>query len=510
MFGGIGAEIAARLTERCFYSLSAPPLRIGGYHTPYPPSRVEEDYLPERRPAPRRARPRLRVLASRGTARVPPARRRRGTDRGRDRDVEGRRRRHRRAQPAARRHRDREGDGRAAEPLRGDGRPRCSPTPGQVVDVGSAIISIEVDGAGDVRHRPPPSTSCHGGRCPRRAPPCSSATGSRPRRAPRRGGTVAVALPPTAPPAPPSTPASTHAHRPTVPPRSAPSPAMPAVPHVAPRSTPPVRKLAKALQVDLAAIRGHGRDGLITRDDVERAAACASRAHQRFARPSGPTRFAGIELAGWDDGPAEERIAVRGVLRSMAEAMMKSAFTAPHAAAWVKVDATRTMELVASLRERPALEGVKLTPLTIVALGVCHAARANPGINSSFDDAARRGRSCDASLALGIAAATDRGPHRAEHQGCGPPRPRRRWRVRSTASSRRPEPGRRCRPTCSGTTLTITNVGPFGIDGAVPILPPGTARDRGGRPDLAAALGPRRRARASARSSSSRCPSTTA
>ena len=46
VFGGMGAEIAARLTERCFYSLSAPPIRVGGYHTPYPPSRVEEEYLP--------------------------------------------------------------------------------------------------------------------------------------------------------------------------------------------------------------------------------------------------------------------------------------------------------------------------------------------------------------------------------------------------------------------------------------------------------------------------------
>jgi len=45
-FGGMGAEIAARLTERCFFSLSAPPIRVGGYHTPYPPSRVEEEYLP--------------------------------------------------------------------------------------------------------------------------------------------------------------------------------------------------------------------------------------------------------------------------------------------------------------------------------------------------------------------------------------------------------------------------------------------------------------------------------
>jgi pyruvate dehydrogenase E1 component beta subunit len=44
---GMGAEIAARVTERCFYHLQAPVLRVGGYHTPYPPSRVEEEYLPD-------------------------------------------------------------------------------------------------------------------------------------------------------------------------------------------------------------------------------------------------------------------------------------------------------------------------------------------------------------------------------------------------------------------------------------------------------------------------------
>ena len=47
VFLGVGAELAARITEECFYSLEAPVLRVGGYHTPYPPSRVEEDYLPD-------------------------------------------------------------------------------------------------------------------------------------------------------------------------------------------------------------------------------------------------------------------------------------------------------------------------------------------------------------------------------------------------------------------------------------------------------------------------------
>lgn len=45
--GGIGAEIAARITEECFYHLESPVIRVGGYHTPYPPARVEDAYLPD-------------------------------------------------------------------------------------------------------------------------------------------------------------------------------------------------------------------------------------------------------------------------------------------------------------------------------------------------------------------------------------------------------------------------------------------------------------------------------
>lgn len=342
--------------------------------------------------------------------------------------------------------------------------------PGQVVDVGSAIIAIEVDGADE--STPAASTAATAAEPAARTAVLVGygvATEDAPPRRHRRAGAGA----PTDRPAAPTAPAATlaPAPRPVSTRPMIPAPSTGAPGH-APRSTPPVRKYAKALQVDLARVRGTGREGLITREDVDRAASPATGGGVVRA-PSGPTRFAGIELAGWDDGPAEERIPVRGVLRSMAEAMTKSAFTAPHAAAWVKVDATRTVELVASLRDRPALQGVKLTALTIIALGVCHAARANPGINSSFDDAAQevivRRR-----LNLGIAAATDRGlivpnvkdADQLDLVGMA-------HALDALVATARA--GTSTPADMLGGTITITNVGPFGIDGAMPVLPPGTA-----------------------------------
>ena len=252
-------------------------------------------------------------------------------------------------------------------------------------------------------------------------------------------------------------------------------PVTPATPAnaVAPRSTPPVRLYAKHHGVDLNTLSGSGRDGLITRDDVERA--IEGGPTTRTIPSSGPTttsRFAGRDLESWSTGPKEERIAVKGVLRAMSDAMVQSAFSAPHAAAWVRVDATRTVELLESLKARPSLQGVRVSPLTIVALALCDAARHFPGINSSFDAAAgevivRR------SVNLAIAANTPRGlvvPNiKAADQLDLVGMARALTTLVDRARDATTTPAEML-----GGTLTITTVGPFGVDGAIPILPPGT------------------------------------
>ena len=258
-------------------------------------------------------------------------------------------------------------------------------------------------------------------------------------------------------PTPPVTPVETHAG-------------------VAPRSTPPVRLYAKQHGVDLAALSGSGRDGLITRVDVERAVHAAPTSSVRVSTViSGPTRtsrFVGRDLESWTTGPKEERIAVKGVLRSMSDAMVQSAFSAPHAAVWVRVDATKTVELLAGLRQHPNMAGLRLSPLTIVAMAFCDAARHFPGINSSFD-AATNEVVVRRSVNLGIAANTPRGLVVPNIKGAD------RLDLTAMASALntlvdKARSGTTTPDEMLATTLTITNVGPFGVDAAVPILPPGT------------------------------------
>jgi pyruvate dehydrogenase E2 component (dihydrolipoamide acetyltransferase) len=184
------------------------------------------------------------------------------------------------------------------------------------------------------------------------------------------------------------------------------------------------------------------------------------------------SRFVGRDIEPWSTGPKEERIPVRGVLRTMSEAMVQSAFSAPHAAVWVRLDATKTMDLLAALKQRPSLSNVRLSPLAIVAMALCDAARHYPGINSSFDSEAgevivRR------SVNLGIAADTARGLIVPNIKGADELDLVRMAEALDVLVDKARN-GTTTPNEMIGTTITITNVGPFGVDAAIPILPPGT------------------------------------
>ncbi|MBW4030160.1 MAG: 2-oxo acid dehydrogenase subunit E2 [Acidobacteria bacterium] len=244
------------------------------------------------------------------------------------------------------------------------------------------------------------------------------------------------------------------------------------------RTTPPVRLLAKQLGVELATLSGTGREGIVTREDVERARdrRTSSATPSAPAATSAPTRatsrFVGREIAPWSEGPREERIAVKGVLKSMAEAMVESTTHQPQASVWTRVDATKTVDLLNALKGHPNFAGVRLSALTIVALAVCDAARHFPGINSSFD-APNNEVVLRRYVNLGIAADTPRGlvvPNIKDADQLDLAAMARQL----TALVEKARDATTSPAEMAATTITITNVGPFGVDGAMAILPPGT------------------------------------
>lgn len=237
-------------------------------------------------------------------------------------------------------------------------------------------------------------------------------------------------------------------------------PATPAPPAPASARTlakPPVRKLAKDLGVDLAGCAASGPNGTVTRADVEAAAAgMSSGGSNRLLRP---------------DDVRETREPIKGVRKMMGQAMVRSAFTIPHVTEWVSVDVTRTMELVERLRTHRELREVKVSPLLVLAKAVMLAMRRTPEINSEWDDAAGE-VVFKHYVNLGIAAATPRGlvvPNVKDAQDLAlPDLARALNELAATAREGRTQPAE-----MSGGTFTITNVGPFGVDGGTPIINPG-------------------------------------
>ncbi|MGW1373421.1 dihydrolipoamide acetyltransferase family protein [Streptomyces sp. NPDC002446] len=253
---------------------------------------------------------------------------------------------------------------------------------------------------------------------------------------------------------------------PAVPAAPAASPA-PAASAGRPLAKPPVRKLAKDLGIDLATIVPTGPDGIITREDVHAAAAPAPAP----AEIPVPTAVAPAEPAIVDAAARERRVPVKGVRKATAQAMVASAFTAPHVTEFITVDVTRTMKLVQELKQDPDMAGLRVNPLLLVAKALLVAIKRHPEVNASWDEANQEIVYKDY-VNLGIAAATPRGlivpnikdaaaktlPQLAAELGD----------LVATAREGKTSPA-----AMTGGTVTITNVGVFGVDTGTPILNPG-------------------------------------
>ena len=218
---------------------------------------------------------------------------------------------------------------------------------------------------------------------------------------------------------------------------------------------PPIRKLAKELGVDLNLVQGSGAHGEITRDDVIGAASQAS-VFKNLTTPDVPSE-------------REERIPVKGVRKAIATAMVKSAFTAPHVSIFVDVDATRTMEYVKRLKNSVDFAGIKVTPLLIMAKAMIWAVRRNRMVNSTWTDEEIIVHNF---VNLGIAAATPRGlivPNikNADQMSMIELA----QAIEQLAATARD--GRTTPEDMKDGTITITNIGVFGVDTGTPILNPG-------------------------------------
>ncbi|GAA5609955.1 dihydrolipoyllysine-residue acetyltransferase component of pyruvate dehydrogenase complex [Streptomyces platensis] len=263
--------------------------------------------------------------------------------------------------------------------------------------------------------------------------------------------------------------------------RTAPAPVAPVAPVAngtsagsagRPLAKPPVRKLAKDLGIDLATIVPSGPDGIITREDVHAAAAPAV-APAAPAAASAPVAeaVAPAETGVVSAAARERRVPVKGVRKATAQAMVASAFTAPHVTEFITVDVTRTMKLVQELKQDPDMAGLRVNPLLLVARAFLVALKRHPEANAAWDEARQEIVYKDY-VNLGIAAATPRGLIVPNIKDAGvktlPQLAAELGDLVATAREGKTSPA-----AMSGGTVTITNVGVFGVDTGTPILNPG-------------------------------------
>ncbi|MEQ8145678.1 dihydrolipoamide acetyltransferase family protein [Streptomyces sp. OP7] len=345
---------------------------------------------------------------------------------------------------------------------------------GTTVDVGTSIIAVEVAGGAAPAQEEAPAAPVPAAEPERPAEPAARqpvlvgygvATSST-RRRPRKQAPDAAAQQAAAAV---QSELNGHGGAPAVPA----TPVAPVAPAQRPLAKPPVRKLAKDLGVDLATVTPTGPDGVVTREDVHAAVAAAQAAPQPPAAPAPAPAAAPVQAAAPAsyDTARETRVPVKGVRKATAAAMVGSAFTAPHVTEFVTVDVTRTMKLVEELKQDKEFAGLRVNPLLLIAKALLVAIRRNPDINASWDEAAQE-IVVKHYVNLGIAAATPRGlivPNiKDAHAKTLPELAGSLGELVSTAREGKTSPA-----AMQGGTVTITNVGVFGVDTGTPILNPG-------------------------------------
>ena len=233
------------------------------------------------------------------------------------------------------------------------------------------------------------------------------------------------------------------------------------VPHRPSLAAPPVRLAAKELGVDLANVTATGSRGQVTKQDL-----LDYVAHLNDVQESTSQRFWQSPSA---QGDRMQHIPVRGVRKATAKAMVSSAFSAPHVSIFVDVDASRTMEFIKRLKKSRHFEGVKVTPLLVLAAAVIWAAERNPQVNATWTDSEIQIKRF---MNLGIAAATPRGlmvPNIKDAQELS----LRELAIALNNLTTRAREGKTQPAEMANGTLTITNIGSLGIDTGTPIINPG-------------------------------------
>jgi pyruvate dehydrogenase E2 component (dihydrolipoamide acetyltransferase) len=229
---------------------------------------------------------------------------------------------------------------------------------------------------------------------------------------------------------------------------------------------PPVRKIARDLGIDLADVIPTGARGEVTREDL------VSYQAQRDAELDKADTFWG--KSGRPQEQRIERVPVKGVRKATAKAMVDSAFSAPHVSIFVDVDASRTMEFVKRLKASRDFEGIRISPLLILAKAVIWAAARNPSVNATWVDSTDGSAEIHVKhfMNLGIAAATPRGlmvPNIKNAQDLSLKELALALNdLATTARAGKTQPAQ-----MQGGTLTITNIGALGIDTGTPIINPG-------------------------------------